>query len=34
MSEKARHARSGWHDAVSDDAASVRGLRNYKKGGK
>jgi tRNA-Thr(GGU) m(6)t(6)A37 methyltransferase TsaA len=25
------NARSGWQDSVSDDAASVRGLRNYKK---
>jgi len=25
------NVRSGWQDAVSDDTASVRGLRNYKK---
>jgi len=26
-----KDAQSGWQDAVSDDTASVRGLRNYKK---
>ena len=26
------NARSGWQDDVSDDTASVRGLRNFKKG--